>query len=169
MNGGINQAEGFVHVTAQWQVVNRFALHDTLRVDNECAAQGKGSVLVKKIEALGDGTVFITEQGIADTADAPFFNGGIPPCSVRLCVVNGNTQNLGISLFELAKAMVESDEFAWSDECEVFRIKEKHNMLSLVVRKADFLDGPITHHCGGGKIRGRFIYEDRHYFCCLLR
>jgi len=36
-------------------------------------------------------------------------------------------------------------------------------MLSLEVRKADFLDRTIAHYCGGGKIRSRFINEDRHY------
>ena len=72
---------------------------------------------------------------------------------------------MGISLFELAEAMIESDEFAWSDEGKILRIEEKHNMLSLEVRKADFLYGTIAHYCSGGKIRGRFINEDRH---CLV-
>ena len=85
-----------------------------------------------------------------------------------MCVVNGNTQNLGISLFELAEAMVESDQFTWSDEGKILRVEEKHNVLSLKVSKGDFLDGTIRRYRGGGKIRGRFVNEDRHFLIGLV-
>ena len=46
MNGGIHKAERFIHIPAQWKVVNRFTLHDSLGIDYERSTQGKSSVLV---------------------------------------------------------------------------------------------------------------------------
>ena len=46
MNGGIYKAERFVHIPAQWKVVNRFTLHDSLGVNYKRSTQGKSSVLV---------------------------------------------------------------------------------------------------------------------------
>jgi len=69
---------------------------------------------------------------------------------------------LGATLFELAEAMVESDQFRRSDKSEIFWVEEEDNMLAAVIGKLDLLHRAIGHHGLRGEVWGWLVDEYGH-------
>jgi len=160
----VQHAQGLIHVTPQGEIVDSLALNHAFGVNQEGAAKRKRGFLVEHVVSLRHGTIFIAQQRVAESANATLMDSCIPPVDVGLCIVNGNTQNLGASLFELTKAVVKSDEFRRSDKGKIFGVKEKNYILTFVIRKRNFLCCAIGHHCSCSEIWSWLVHEYRHAF-----
>lgn len=158
----IEEAKDFIHVAAEWQVVDHLHLHITFLIDEEGPAHGESGLLVEDIEGVGHGPILIAEERVLDRADATLIDGGVTPVGVGFCVVDRDTQNLGATLLKLTDAVVKSDQFRRSHEGEILGVEEEDDVLALVIRQGNLLRRSVFHDRGGRKIGRGFVDEDCH-------
>jgi len=146
----IDEAQGFVDIAAEREVVDVCRLHDAGLVDEEGAAQGDaaGQQHAKgACDVLGD----VGDHGELDLAEPALIDGRIFPCEVGEVRVDGDGHDLDVLLLELREAVVVREDFGRAHEGEVERVEEDQAVVSGEVGlEVELLDDLVVGHDGRG-------------------
>ena len=108
---GIYNTEGFIHITAEGQIVNNLMLNDAFFVNQEETAQSDTVIRQQDIIAAGNVTVQIRNQWEVQSAQATFGFWGIDPRQVSVMAVYRDTQDLDITFFEFFDFVIKGKDF----------------------------------------------------------
>jgi len=130
---GLNEAEGLLDVSADWEVGDRLMSEDTVAVDDVGSAEGDTLVIAAVDEAavvLGDLLGDISEHWhlhVTETALSAWLHGVL---SVGEVGVDGAANDLGADSLELSGSIAEGSNLSGADESEVEWPEEENDVLA---------------------------------------
>ena len=150
----IDEAQGFVYATAQWQVIDQHVPKNACLVDQEQATQGNAFVGEKNTVILGNALGEVSNKGVPNATETTLSTGRLVPGQVRELAVHRDAKNFCIALLEFSKLLIESNDFGWANKGEVEGVKEEDNVLAKVIVEVDGFE-LVSHNGSGSEHRCR--------------
>ena len=112
----IDETQGLVDTAANRQVVDGDLPQDTIRINEEQAAQGNALLLDQHAVVLADGVVLVAEQRDVDAAEAAVLLRCVGPRQQRVLRVGGCEDDAGAAGFKVGGAVAEGEDLGWAYE-----------------------------------------------------
>ncbi|MNC25998.1 hypothetical protein D3C75_741130 [compost metagenome] len=158
----VNHTQHFVDVTTQRQIVHDLVTHDTVRVDQEGAAQCHASVRMFDTVSLLDFTFDVRNHCVFHRTDAAVVDRGVTPCVVYKLRVEGDANHFYATLLEFFITLVERDQLRRANEGKVHRPEEQNGRFTIgVLLEVEVInDFTVAQNCCSCKIRSRTSYQN---------
>mmetsp|Transcript_53550 Transcript_53550/g.74261 ORF Transcript_53550/g.74261 Transcript_53550/m.74261 type:complete len:235 (+) Transcript_53550:82-786(+) len=141
----VQDAEHFLDVASQREVVLHLGSHDAILIDDVHGPQCQTVVQQAPI-GIADLLLNICQQRVRDGPDSALVLRRVFPCLVHVLRVDGQAQHLDTSIVELLLQLGECHQLAGAHESEVGRIGVQHHiLLSSVTGELHLLEGVIRH------------------------
>ena len=159
----VDHAQHLVDVAPERQVVDHLMADDAVAVDQEGAAEGDAGGVEFDVVGATDFVLDVGDERIADLPDAALVHGRVLPRQMGEFRVDRHADDLDVARLEFGQAMVEGDQFGRTDEGEVERVEEEHDVLAArLCGEAELADLVVGGDRIGGEVGCGLAYEDGH-------
>ena len=154
---GLDKPQGLIDISANREVVDSDLSECAIAIYDEKASEGDTVSLLQDAIRPADSHALVSKERDVHVSQSTSLATLLTPGKVREVGVGGARDNRAVQSFKLCHTVREGDDLGWTDEGEVERIEEKHDILPLVVVERDLFELPVDtgHSCELGSRHSR--------------
>jgi len=160
---GLNETERLVNRSADWQIVDGNLSQILTVIDDEESAESDAFVLLQHSVPFRDVASFVCQQRDLHAAQSSLFSWRVDPSEMAKVRISRCCHDFASDLPELLHSVRKSDDFGGANEGKIERVKEEHQIFSLVILQRDVFEFAVNHG-GSFEVRSGFSDERLSHF-----
>jgi len=159
----LNETQRFVHGSSDGQIVDCYLAQSLIGIDDEESAESDALIFLQHPVPFRDVASFVGQQRDLHVPQSSLFSWRVDPSEMAKVRISRCCHDFASDLPELLDSVRKSDDFSGANEGKIERVKEEHQIFSLVILQRDVFEFAVNNG-GSFEVRGGFSDERLSHF-----